>query len=161
MKISEISSPQSVCWKNIVFPIIKYMSRLVFIIVSLLTVHVVCDKSIYMYTYMYIRNQKSKPPHIYQEWTQYIAHIFLFTCNNTPFVIMTFEFCLFILYVVCIKLKVSTFVNVVDPEAIRICRTRLWNLDMDSSSTLRKHWAVLSLVTYTTYYPNVSIWTLT
>lgn len=74
---------------------------------------------------------------------------------------MTFEFCLFILYVVCIKLKVSTFVNVVDPEAIRICRTRLWNLDMDSSSTLRKHWAVLSLVTYTTYYPNVSIWTLT
>lgn len=32
------------------------MSGLVFIIVSLLTVHVVCDKSIYMFTYMYIRN---------------------------------------------------------------------------------------------------------
>lgn len=70
---------------------------------------------------------------------------------------MTFKFCLFILYVV----KVSTFVNVVDPEAIRICRTRLWNLDMDSSSTLRKHWAVLSLVTYTGNYQSVSIRTLT
>ena len=32
-----------------------------------------------------------------------------------------------------------TFVKVVDPEAMRICLTLLWNLFMESSSTLRKH----------------------
>ena len=32
-----------------------------------------------------------------------------------------------------------TFVKVVDPEAIRICRTRLWNLCNDSLSTRTKH----------------------
>lgn len=41
-----------------------------------------------------------------------------------------------------------TLVKVVDPEAIRICLTRLWNLCMDSSSTRKKHCAVRSLVTY-------------
>lgn len=40
-----------------------------------------------------------------------------------------------------------TLVKVVDPEAMRICRTLLWNLCIDSSSTRRKHCAVLSLVT--------------
>lgn len=40
-----------------------------------------------------------------------------------------------------------TLVKVVDPEAIRICLTRLWNRCMDSSSTLKKHWAVRSFVT--------------
>lgn len=40
-----------------------------------------------------------------------------------------------------------TLVKVVDPEAIRICRTLLWNLCIDSSSTRRKHCAVLSFVT--------------
>ncbi len=44
-------------------------------------------------------------------------------------------------------MTIFTLVNVVDPEAMRICRTRLWNLPIDSSSTLRKHCAVLSLVT--------------
>uniref|UniRef100_A0A2M4B1T5 Putative secreted protein n=1 Tax=Anopheles triannulatus TaxID=58253 RepID=A0A2M4B1T5_9DIPT len=41
----------------------------------------------------------------------------------------------------------TIFVNVVDPEAIRIWRTRLWNRLSDSSSTRRKHWAVRSFVT--------------
>lgn len=42
-----------------------------------------------------------------------------------------------------------TLVNVVDPEAIRIWRTLLWKRCIDSSSTRRKHCAVLSFVTYT------------
>jgi len=42
----------------------------------------------------------------------------------------------------------DTLVNVVEPEAIRIWRTRLWKRWSDSSSTRRKHWAVLSFVTY-------------
>ena len=42
----------------------------------------------------------------------------------------------------------TIFVKVVEPEAIRICRTRLWNLAKLSSSTLRKHWAVRSFVTF-------------
>ena len=43
---------------------------------------------------------------------------------------------------------VDTLVKVVDPDAMRICRTLLWKRCMDSSSTLRKHWAVRSFVTY-------------
>lgn len=42
-----------------------------------------------------------------------------------------------------------TLVKVVDPEAMRIWRTLLWKRCMDSSSTRRKHCAVLSLVTCT------------
>ena len=42
----------------------------------------------------------------------------------------------------------TILVKVVDPEAIRIWRTRLWNRDRLSSSTRRKHWAVRSLVTW-------------
>ena len=33
----------------------------------------------------------------------------------------------------------TILVNVVEPEAIRICRTRLWKRCIDSSSTRRKH----------------------
>ena len=40
-----------------------------------------------------------------------------------------------------------TLVNVVEPEAMRICRILLWNRVRLSSSTLRKHCAVLSFVT--------------
>ena len=40
-----------------------------------------------------------------------------------------------------------TLVNVVDPDAMRIWRTRLWKRAMDSSSTRRKHCAVRSFVT--------------
>lgn len=49
--------------------------------------------------------------------------------------------------VLLLRFKAHTLVKVVDPEAIRICRTLLWNLCMDSSSTRRKHCAVLSFVT--------------
>ena len=41
----------------------------------------------------------------------------------------------------------TILVNVVEPDAIKIWRTLLWNRCCDSSSTLRKHWAVRSLVT--------------
>lgn len=41
----------------------------------------------------------------------------------------------------------TIFVKVVDPEAIKIWRTRLWNLLIDSSSTRKKHCAVRSFVT--------------
>jgi len=37
-------------------------------------------------------------------------------------------------------------VKVVEPEAMRICRTLLWNLCRDSLSTRRKHCAVRSFV---------------
>ena len=41
----------------------------------------------------------------------------------------------------------GTLVKVVDPEAMRIWRTRLWNRLSDSTSTRTKHWAVRSFVT--------------
>lgn len=53
----------------------------------------------------------------------------------------------FLFSVLMLRLRAHTLVKVVDPEAIRICRTLLWNLCMDSSSTRRKHCAVLSFVT--------------
>lgn len=53
---------------------------------------------------------------------------------------------------------VLTLVNVVDPEAMRICRILLWNLVRLSSSTLRKHWAVLSLVTSFCKFHTPSLW---
>ena len=37
-----------------------------------------------------------------------------------------------------------TLVKVVEPDAISICLTLLWNLCIEPLSTLRKHWAVLS-----------------
>ena len=42
----------------------------------------------------------------------------------------------------------TILVKVVEPEAIRICRTRLWKRLRNSSSTRRKHCAVRSFVTY-------------
>ena len=41
----------------------------------------------------------------------------------------------------------TILVKVVEPDAMRICLILLWNLVMCSISTLRKHCAVLSLVT--------------
>lgn len=35
--------------------------------------------------------------------------------------------------------ETQTFVKVVEPEAMRIWRTRLWKRNIDSSSTRRKH----------------------
>lgn len=52
----------------------------------------------------------------------------------------------------------TIFVNVVDPEAIRICLTLLWNRCRLSSSTLKKHWAVLSFVISFCKFHTPSLW---
>ena len=65
-----------------------------------------------------------------------------------------------IIIIMTSKVAIVTLVNVVEPEAIRICLTLLWKRCWDSSSTFRKHWAVLSFVTSFCKFHTPSWWAI-